>query len=104
MRVNCQEIFGPVVTVEPYDEFEQAIEITNESPFGLHAGIFTADVKRIFAAHERLRVGGVVAGDVPTFRADHMPYGGSKDSGLSREGPRYAIEEMTEPRVLVLNL
>jgi len=104
MRVNCQEVFGPVVTVEPYDSFDKALESVNDSDFGLQAGLFTADNKRIFQAYERLEVGGVVANDVPTFRADHMPYGGMKDSGIGREGPRYAIEEMTERKILVLNL
>jgi len=89
MKVNCQEIFAPVVTVEPY---------------GLQAGLFTRDAKLIFNAYEELEVGGLIAGDVPAFRIDHMPYGGIKDSGLGREGLRYAIEEMTEPKLLVMNL
>lgn len=104
MRVNCQEIFGPVVTVEAYDDFDRALEVVNDSPFGLHAGVFTRDLPRIFRAFERLEVGGVVANDAPTFRVDHMPYGGAKDSGAGREGPRYAIEEMTERRILILSL
>jgi acyl-CoA reductase-like NAD-dependent aldehyde dehydrogenase len=104
MRVNCQEVFGPVVTVEPYDDFDRALAAVNESPYGLHAGVFTRDVARAFRAFERLEVGAVVLNDAPTFRADHMPYGGTKDSGAGREGPRYAIEEMTERRTLVLNL
>jgi len=104
MKVNCQEIFAPVVTVEPYDDFSQALRLINESPYGLQAGVFTRDVNRIFQAYEELEVGGVIAGDVPSFRIDHMPYGGVKDSGLGREGLRYAIEEMTEPRLLVMNL
>jgi len=104
MKVNCQEIFAPVVTVEPYESFEEAVRQVNASSFGLQAGIFTRDVKLLFNAYEELEVGGLVAGDVPTFRIDHMPYGGVKDSGLGREGLRYAIEEMTEPRLLVMNL
>ncbi len=104
MKVNCQEIFAPVVTVESYDSFEEAVRQVNASSFGLQAGIFTRDVKLLFNAYEELEVGGLVAGDVPTFRIDHMPYGGVKDSGLGREGLRYAIEEMTEPRLLVMNL
>jgi glyceraldehyde-3-phosphate dehydrogenase (NADP+) len=104
MKVNCQEIFGPVVTVEAYDDVDAAIAEINASPYGLQAGLFTRDAKLIFDAYRRLEVGGVIAGDVPTFRVDHMPYGGSKDSGLGREGLRYAIEEMTEPRLLALNL
>jgi acyl-CoA reductase-like NAD-dependent aldehyde dehydrogenase len=104
MKVNCQEVFGPVVTVEPYDNFDAALKQVNNSPYGLQAGIFTADAKLLFHAYEELEVGGVIAGDVPAFRIDHMPYGGIKDSGLGREGLRYSIEEMTEPKLLVMNL
>jgi acyl-CoA reductase-like NAD-dependent aldehyde dehydrogenase len=104
MKVNCQEIFAPVVTVEPYDNFDQALRQVNNSPYGLQAGLFTRDAKLIFNAYEELEVGGLIAGDVPAFRIDHMPYGGIKDSGLGREGLRYAIEEMTEPKLLAMNL
>ena len=104
MKVNCQEIFAPVVTVEPYDDFEAALRQINASPYGLQAGIFTRDARLIFRAYEELEVGGLMAGDVPSFRIDHMPYGGIKDSGLGREGLRYAIEEMTEQKLLVMNL
>jgi acyl-CoA reductase-like NAD-dependent aldehyde dehydrogenase len=104
MKVNCQEIFGPVVTVEPYKDFDQALRQVNHSAYGLQAGVFTRDAKLLFQAYEELEVGGVIAGDVPSFRIDHMPYGGVKDSGLGREGLRYAIEEMTEPKLLVMNL
>src|SRR6185369_2733124 len=104
MKVNCQEIFAPVVTVEPYDTFDQALRVLNNSPYGLQAGVFTRDAKLMFQAYEELEVGAVVAGDVPSFRIDHMPYGGVKDSGLGREGLRYAIEEMTEPKLMVMNL
>jgi acyl-CoA reductase-like NAD-dependent aldehyde dehydrogenase len=104
MKVNCQEIFGPVVTVEAYDSFDQALRVMNSSPYGLQAGVFTRDAKLMFQAYEELEVGAVVAGDVPSFRIDHMPYGGVKDSGLGREGLRYAIEEMTEPKLMVMNL
>lgn len=104
LRVNCQEIFAPVVTVEPYEDFAAAIRQVNDSRYGLQAGIFTRDARLIFSAYDELEVGGVIAGDVPTFRIDHMPYGGVKDSGLGREGLRYAIEEMTEPKLLVTNL
>lgn len=104
MKVNCQEIFAPVVTVEPYDSFEDAVRQINNSPYGLQAGVFTRDVKLLFNAYEELEVGGVIAGDVPTFRIDNMPYGGIKESGMGREGLRYAIEEMTEPKLLVMNL
>ena len=104
MKVNCQEIFAPVVTIESYDDFAAALRRINESPYGLQAGVFTRDANRIFQAYDELEVGGVIAGDVPSFRIDHMPYGGVKDSGLGREGLRYAIEEMTEPKLLVMNL
>jgi len=104
MKVNCQEIFAPVVTVEPYQDFDQALRQINDSAYGLQAGIFTRDAKRMFQAYDELEVGGLVAGDVPSFRIDHMPYGGIKDSGLGREGLRYAIEEMTETKLLVMNL
>ncbi|MGB0034223.1 MAG: aldehyde dehydrogenase family protein [Candidatus Acidiferrales bacterium] len=104
MKVNCQEVFAPVVVVEPYDDFSDAIRRVNDSPYGLQAGLFTRDAKLLFTAFEQLEVGGVIAGDISSFRVDHMPYGGVKESGLGREGLRYAIEEMTEPRLLVLNL
>ncbi len=104
MRVNCEEVFAPVKTVEPYDDFSAAIRQVNDSPYGLQAGVFTRDAKLLFHAYEELEVGGVIAGDVPTFRIDNMPYGGTKASGIGREGLRYAIEDMTEPRLLVMNL
>jgi len=104
MKVNCQEVFAPVVTVEPYDDFGAALRQVNNSPYGLQAGLFTRDAKLLFNAYEELEVGALIAGDIPAFRVDHMPYGGIKDSGLGREGLRYAIEEMTEPKLLVMNL
>jgi acyl-CoA reductase-like NAD-dependent aldehyde dehydrogenase len=104
MKVNCQEVFAPVVTVEPYTDFPSALREINNSAYGLQAGLFTRDAKLIFQAYEELEVGGLMAGDVPTFRIDHMPYGGVKDSGLGREGVRYALEEMTELKLLVMNL
>jgi acyl-CoA reductase-like NAD-dependent aldehyde dehydrogenase len=104
MKVNCQEIFAPVVTVEPYQDFAGALKELNNSPYGLQAGLFTRDAKLIFQAYEELEVGGLIAGDVPTFRVDHMPYGGIKDSGIGREGLRDAIQDMTEPKLLVMNL
>ena len=103
MRVNCMEIFGPVVTVEKFSDFDDSLYALNRSEFGLQAGLFTRDFKRITKAFETLEVGGLMIGEVPTFRIDHMPYGGTKDSGLGREGLRYAIEEMTEPRLLAIN-
>lgn len=103
MKVSCREVFGPVVTVSRYGRFRDALDALNDSEFGLQAGVFTRDVDRIFRAFRDLDVGAVLANEVPTWRADHMPYGGIKDSGLGREGVRYAIEEMTELKLLVLN-
>jgi len=103
-RVNCEEVFAPLVTIEPYEEFGEALQRANDSPYGLQAGLFTRDAKLLFTAFEELAVGGVIAGDVPSFRIDHMPYGGVKDSGLGREGVRYAMEEMTERKILVVNM
>ena len=103
-RVNCEEVFAPVVTVESYHEFADALRQVNDSPYGLQAGVFTRDAKLLFQAYEELRVGGVIAGDAPSFRIDHIPYGGVKDSGLGREGLRYAMEEMTERKILVMNV
>jgi glyceraldehyde-3-phosphate dehydrogenase (NADP+) len=104
MTVNCQEVFGPVVTVSPFDTFDEALLAVNDSPYGLQAGVFTRDIGNIFRAYETLEVGGLMVNEVPTFRVDTMPYGGVKQSGAGREGPRYAIEEMTEPRLLMMNL
>jgi acyl-CoA reductase-like NAD-dependent aldehyde dehydrogenase len=104
MAVRREEAFGPLVCVEPYDSFEEALALANEGPFGLQAGIFTQDVGRIFRAFAALEVGGVIANDVPQYRVDNMPYGGEKNSGFGREGVRYAIEEMTTLRLLALNL
>ncbi|MEO5936712.1 MAG: aldehyde dehydrogenase family protein [Terriglobales bacterium] len=101
-KVNREEIFGPVVTVEPYDDFDSALNMVNDSRYGLQAGVFTADEARIQQAFAGLEVGGVIVNETPTFRADHMPYGGVKDSGLGREGVRYAMEEMTELKILVV--
>jgi acyl-CoA reductase-like NAD-dependent aldehyde dehydrogenase len=101
-KVNCMEAFGPVVTLQPYADFDEALTIVDDSEFGLQAGIFTNDINKTMRAWDRLDVGGVVIGDVPSFRVDNMPYGGVKDSGLGREGIRYAIEDMTELRLLVI--
>jgi acyl-CoA reductase-like NAD-dependent aldehyde dehydrogenase len=103
MKVRCEEIFGPVVTVSTYSDFEDAVAEVNNSKYGLQAGVFTSDVDRLMLAHRDIRVGGIIANDVSAFRADQMPYGGTKDSGFGREGLRYAMEEMTEPRILVLS-
>jgi len=103
MKVSCQEVFGPVVTVTPYGQFREAIAWLNQSDYGLQAGVFTQDINKIFHAFRHLEVGAVLANEIPTFRADHMPYGGVKDSGLGREGVRAAIEDMTEPKMLIVN-
>ena len=102
MKVHGCEVFGPVVNLYPYRDFDDALRRVNDSPFGLQAGVFTRDAGRIFRAFETLEVGGVIVDDAPTFRVDHMPYGGEKASGLGREGVKYAIEEMTQLRLLAL--
>jgi acyl-CoA reductase-like NAD-dependent aldehyde dehydrogenase len=99
-RISCQEVFGPVVAVYAYEKLDDAIAQVNNTPFGLQAGIFTNDIARAFGAARKLHFGGILINDVPMFRADNMPYGGVKHSGLGREGPRYAIEEMTEPKLI----
>ena len=98
--VCCKEVFGPVVVLHRYSRLEEAIEAVNASEYGLQAGICTRDIGRAFEAARKLRVGGVMVNDVPAFRVDHMPYGGTKMSGVGREGPRYAVEEMTELKLI----
>jgi acyl-CoA reductase-like NAD-dependent aldehyde dehydrogenase len=93
-----------VCTVSAYDSLEEAIALANATPYGLQAGIFTSDVKTALRAARELEFGGVTVNEAPTFRADQMPYGGVKDSGNTREGPAYAIREMTEERLVVLQL
>jgi len=104
MKVSCQEVFGPLCTVSPYDSSEEAFELANATEYGLQAGIFTANVKTAFAAAAALEFGGVTVNEAPTFRADQMPYGGVKESGNTKEGPHYAVREMTEERLVVLAL
>jgi acyl-CoA reductase-like NAD-dependent aldehyde dehydrogenase len=96
------EVFGPVTVIEPFYRFEEAIELCNRSRFGLQAGVFTNDIARAMHAFRELDYGGVMINDIPTFRVDNFPYGGTKDSGFGREGVRFAMEEMTEPKVLVM--
>jgi acyl-CoA reductase-like NAD-dependent aldehyde dehydrogenase len=103
MKVRCEEVFGPVCTITPYQTFDEALAEVNDSKYGLQAGVFTNDLNRAFEAHRTLQVGGVIVNDVSAFRADQMPYGGSKESGFGREGLRFAMEEMTEPRIMVLS-
>jgi acyl-CoA reductase-like NAD-dependent aldehyde dehydrogenase len=100
--VVCHEAFGPVAVLSSFSHFDQALAQVNDSVFGLQAGIFTRDIYKAEQAWNELEVGGVVIGDVPSWRVDHMPYGGVKDSGLGREGIRFAIEDMTEIRLFVL--
>ncbi|MDA8155786.1 MAG: aldehyde dehydrogenase family protein [Actinomycetota bacterium] len=104
MKVSCMEVFAPVVTVTRVESFEDGLKSVNDSVYGLQAGIFTNNLKHAFAAFETLEVGGVIINDVPSYRVDHMPYGGVKQSGFGREGVRFTIEEMTEPRLMALNL
>jgi acyl-CoA reductase-like NAD-dependent aldehyde dehydrogenase len=103
MKVCRDEVFGPVVTISPYQTFEEALATVNDSRYGLQAGVFTNDINRAFQAHRELEVGGIIINDQSAFRADQMPYGGSKESGFGREGLRFAMEEMTEPRIMVLS-
>jgi len=104
LRVSCQEAFAPVVVVSSYKDFEEALKGVNHSIYGLQAGVFTKNLNKAFQAYEVLDVGGVIVNDIPTFRIDHMPYGGVKESGFGREGLKYAIEEMTELKLLAINL
>ncbi len=97
-----KEAFGPVACMEPFDDFDDALARVNDSDFGLQAGVFTARLAHAMRAWDTLEVGGVIIGDAPSFRVDNMPYGGVKDSGCGREGVRYAIEDMTEQRLLVI--
>lgn len=101
-KCATEEVFGPVMTIAAFDGFEQAVDLVNHSRFGLQTGVFTRDLQTAFRAHRDLEVGGVVVGDVPSFRADQMPYGGVKESGVGREGLRYAMDDFSYERVLVL--
>jgi acyl-CoA reductase-like NAD-dependent aldehyde dehydrogenase len=104
LKVSCQEVFGPVVTVNRYRTLEEAIELANGTPYGLQAGIFTSSIRTGMKAAGELEFGGVTVNEAPTFRADQMPYGGVKESGNTREGPAYAVRELTEERVVVIDL
>jgi acyl-CoA reductase-like NAD-dependent aldehyde dehydrogenase len=103
MRVNCEEVFAPVLSLSPYDDFEDALRMANAGEYGLQAGIFTQNINRVMQAFSDMEVGGVMVNEIPTFRVDQMPYGGIKGSGIGREGPRFAVEEMSELRLLVIN-
>jgi len=104
LKVSCEEVFGPVCTVTPFDSLDEAFELANGTRYGLQAGIFTGDIKTALRAAEALEFGGVTVNEAPTFRADQMPYGGVKDSGNTREGPKYAVHELTEEQLVVINI
>jgi acyl-CoA reductase-like NAD-dependent aldehyde dehydrogenase len=104
LKVSCEEVFGPVVTVNPYDSLDEALELANGTKYGLQAGIFTTNLQTALRAAQELEFGGVTVNEAPTFRADQMPYGGVKASGNTREGPAYSVREFTEERVVVLGL
>jgi len=101
-KVSCEEIFGPVAIVNPVDSIDEALERANGTRFGLQAGIFTASLETALQAAERLEFGGVIVNEAPTFRSDQMPYGGVKASGNTKEGPAWAVREMTEERLVVI--
>ena len=103
-KVSCEEVFGPVCTVTAVDSIDEAIELANGTRYGLQAGIFTSTIANALKAAQRLEFGGVVVNEAPTFRSDQMPYGGVKDSGNTREGPKYAVHEFTEERLVVIGL
>jgi acyl-CoA reductase-like NAD-dependent aldehyde dehydrogenase len=103
-RVMREEIFAPVVALHAVRDLDEAIAVANDSPYGLQAGVFTRDLDRAFDAARRLQVGGVIVNDTSSYHADAMPYGGVKESGYGVEGPRYAVQDMTDPRIVVLNL
>jgi acyl-CoA reductase-like NAD-dependent aldehyde dehydrogenase len=102
MQVACREVFGPVVTLARVSDIKEAVAKANGTDYGLQAGVFTQDISRAMWAAQQLDFGGVTINEAPTWRADHMPYGGVKESGNTREGPKYAVEEMTEPRLVVI--
>jgi acyl-CoA reductase-like NAD-dependent aldehyde dehydrogenase len=104
MKVVSQEAFAPVVSLIEYDDFEEALHQADESQFGLQAAVFTRDINRVFQAIRRLNFGGVIINDTPAFRADHMPYGGNRQSGLGREGVRFAMEEMTNIQMVAIRM
>jgi acyl-CoA reductase-like NAD-dependent aldehyde dehydrogenase len=104
MAVWREEVFGPVVVLAPFADFSQALEMANDTVYGLQAGVFTRNLAHAWQAFETLEVGGVIINDSPAFRVDNMPYGGVKNSGFGREGLRYAIEELTELRLLALHV
>ncbi|MFB9276789.1 aldehyde dehydrogenase family protein [Cohnella cellulosilytica] len=103
MKVSCREAFAPIVVIDSVKSMDEAIDAVNDSDYGLQAGVYTSNLFTALRAAERLKVGGVMINDIPTFRVDHMPYGGVKESGIGREGVKYAVEEMTETKLVVIN-
>jgi acyl-CoA reductase-like NAD-dependent aldehyde dehydrogenase len=103
MKVMCAEVFAPLVSIYEYDTFEEAVRMVDDSPYGLQAGIFTNDLSKAFYAMDHINAGGIMINDTSTFRLDHMPYGGNKMSGLGREGVRFAIDEMTTIKMIMIN-
>ncbi len=103
LKVSCQEVFAPIVLINKISSVEEAIDLVNDSEFGLQAGIYTENINLALSAAEKLEVGGVIINDIPTYRVDNMPYGGVKKSGTGREGLKYAIEEMTEMKLVIIN-
>jgi len=102
MKVVAQEAFAPVASVMPYDDFEDALRQADATPYGLQASVFTKNIDRVFQALRWLNFGGIIINDTPTFRVDHMPYGGNRQSGLGREGVRFAMEEMTNIQMVAI--
>ncbi|MFE4705503.1 aldehyde dehydrogenase family protein [Peribacillus simplex] len=103
-EISCQEAFAPIVSVNSYSTWDEAIDLVNDSLYGLQAGVYTTSMPKAFDAVERLEVGGVIVNDIPSFRVDQMPYGGVKNSGTGREGVKYSVEEMTELKLAVFTL
>lgn len=103
LKVSCQEVFAPIVLVNKISSVEEGINFTNDSRFGLQAGLYTNNISVAMNAVKKLHVGGVIINDIPTYSVDHMPYGGVKESGMGREGIKYAVEEMTELKLVVWN-
>jgi acyl-CoA reductase-like NAD-dependent aldehyde dehydrogenase len=104
MKVVCQEVFAPVVSIMTYRSFDEALRLVGDTPYGLQAGVYTRDIAKAWAAIRALDMGGVMINDTSIFRADHMPYGGNRMSGIGREGVRFAVEEMTNIRMVAFNL
>jgi len=102
MKVVAREAFAPVASVMPYDDFEEALHLADATEYGLQAAVFTRSLDRLFQAMRRLNFGGIIVNDTPTFRVDHMPYGGNRQSGIGREGVRYAMEEMTNIQLVAI--